>query len=76
MSHRAPRCWLLRLAQHPPRPASPPLPVAETAATTANGRGWVAHDDGITAIGHRGGDCRFDDEIPRHDVLLGAVRAL
>jgi ergothioneine biosynthesis protein EgtB len=31
---------------------------------------WVGFDGGISAIGHEGSDFAFDNESPRHDVLL------
>ena len=32
--------------------------------------GWVAHDGGKVAVGHDGRGFAFDNEAPRHDVLL------
>jgi ergothioneine biosynthesis protein EgtB len=39
-------------------------------ASGAGPRGWVGHDGGITEIGHGGASFAFDNEGPRHRVLL------
>ncbi|VWX62131.1 Ergothioneine biosynthesis protein EgtB [Burkholderiales bacterium 8X] len=31
---------------------------------------WIERDGGVTAIGHAGGEFAFDNETPRHEVLL------
>ncbi|MET0543968.1 MAG: ergothioneine biosynthesis protein EgtB [Variovorax sp.] len=31
---------------------------------------WLAHEGGIAQVGHAGDDFAFDNETPRHDVLL------
>jgi ergothioneine biosynthesis protein EgtB len=32
--------------------------------------GWIGHDGGVVAVGHEGDGFAFDNEGPRHDVLL------
>eukprot|EP00904_Undaria_pinnatifida_P001900 jgi/Undpi1/11710/HiC_scaffold_37.g14005.m1 len=32
--------------------------------------GWVGFEGGVVEVGHRGGAFAFDNELPRHDVLL------
>lgn len=36
--------------------------------------GWLDFGGGITALGHEGDGFRFDNEVPRHDVLLYPYR--
>ncbi|MCB9682822.1 MAG: ergothioneine biosynthesis protein EgtB [Alphaproteobacteria bacterium] len=54
--------------------AQPLQPAWRTAAPRSPTRGpetaWVEVDGGIVAIGHAGGGFCFDNELPRHDVLL------
>ncbi len=38
------------------------------------GSGWIDHDGGIVEIGHDGDGFAFDNEGPRHDVLLRPFR--
>ena len=38
------------------------------------GTGWIDHDGGIVEIGHAGDGFAFDNEGPRHDVLLRPFR--
>ena len=42
------------------------------AAGTGSGSGWIRFEGGRRAIGHDGGSFAFDNEGPRHEVLLGA----
>ena len=53
------------LPAYGPLPWSPP-PVAPTAG------GWHPHDGGVVEIGHDGIGFAFDNEGPRHEVLLRA----
>ena len=57
------------LAQNPLRPA-----YAATDRRTPDRHhdrwGWVGHDGGVTAVGHDTRGFCFDNETPRHDVLL------
>ena len=59
---------LCTLAANPLAPAmrteAPPTPTAPTTA------GWLAHAGGEVAIGHDGSGFAFDNEGPRHRVLL------
>ena len=52
-------------AQPAYRPAPPPVPPAAGSAP-----GWVRFEGGRRAIGHDGGSFAFDNEGPRHEVLL------
>ncbi len=54
------RCGPVYMAEPPPAPAA-----AEP------GDRWVRFEGGRQAIGHDGGDFAFDNETPRHEVLLG-----
>jgi dimethylhistidine N-methyltransferase len=59
------------LFQNPLRPAydpslSPPGPAADADPSW----GWVGHDGGVLAIGHDGRGFCYDNETPRHDVVL------
>jgi ergothioneine biosynthesis protein EgtB len=46
-------------------------PLASTAATHApSALAWHAHPGGIVSIGHGGDDFAYDNERPRHEVLL------
>ncbi len=57
------------LAQNPLRPA-----YASTRVGRARGDGgtwgWVGHDGGVVEVGHDGRGFHFDNEAPRHEVLL------
>jgi ergothioneine biosynthesis protein EgtB len=48
-------------------------PAAEHAAQPA-GAGWVQHDGGRVEVGHAGDGFCFDNELPRHAVLLPQVQ--
>ena len=54
------RCGPAYMAEPPPVPAA-----AEP------GHRWVRFEGGRQVIGHDGGDFAFDNETPRHEVLLG-----
>jgi ergothioneine biosynthesis protein EgtB len=57
-------------AANPLRPAyRAPQPRAEAVSAAADPH-WVAFDGGIRAIGHAGGGFAYDNEGPRHEVLL------
>ena len=56
------------LAQNPLRPAYRVLP--ELAAADPGPLRWCAHPGGIASIGHEGDGFSFDNEQPRHRVLL------
>ena len=43
------------------------LPETTTEATPL---GWLRFSGGISAVGHKGADFSFDNELPQHDVLL------
>jgi ergothioneine biosynthesis protein EgtB len=53
-------------------PASAHAPA--TAATAAAPSAWVDHPGGLVDIGHAGGGFAFDNESPRHTVLLRPFR--
>jgi len=53
---------------NPLLPAYRPDPAAPRAPQKLE---WLAHDGGTVMIGHLGGDFAFDNETPRHPVLLG-----
>jgi ergothioneine biosynthesis protein EgtB len=57
------------LAQNPLRPAYSTLGRRPTDGAD-DSWGWVAHDGGVTAVGHDGRGFCFDNEMPRHEVLL------
>ena len=56
------------LSGNPALPAYGPLPWEHHAAPV--GRRWLAHDGGVAEIGHDGDRFAFDNEGPRHRVLL------
>ncbi|MGH9189464.1 MAG: ergothioneine biosynthesis protein EgtB [Acidimicrobiales bacterium] len=56
------------LSRNPLRPGYGSLPWP--APTIAGPTGWAAHGGGTVEIGHVGGDFAFDNERPRHRVLL------
>jgi dimethylhistidine N-methyltransferase len=64
------------LAQSPLRPAYAATRPGRADGDGVEGRerhgtwGWVAHDGGRVAVGHDGRGFHFDNEAPRHDVLL------
>ena len=57
------------LFQNPLGPAYAP---ATTPAASASAQGWIEHPGGIVEIGHDGAGFAFDNEGPRHRVLLEA----
>jgi ergothioneine biosynthesis protein EgtB len=60
------------LAQLPARPAYDPAgPHPEP---SPGGGGWLDHDGGTLSIGHDGAGFAYDNESPRHDVLLRPFR--
>jgi len=61
------------LAQNPLRPAYDPAaspPPALAGGVEGGAWGWVAHDGGTVEVGHDGRGFAFDNEAPRHEVLL------
>ncbi|HEX2699597.1 MAG TPA: ergothioneine biosynthesis protein EgtB [Acidimicrobiales bacterium] len=56
------------LSCNPLLPAYGPLPWSGRTAPSAGG--WRTHDGGVVEIGHAGGHFAFDNEGPRHEVLL------
>jgi ergothioneine biosynthesis protein EgtB len=59
------------LSCNPTLPAYGPHPWPSSGAGVA---GWADHDGGIVEIGHDGDGFAFDNEGPRHDVLLQPFR--
>jgi ergothioneine biosynthesis protein EgtB len=55
------------LSCNPTQPAYGALPWPSTGAGDA---GWLDHDGGVVEIGHDGASFAFDNEGPRHEVLL------
>ena len=56
------------LSRNPARPAYlPAWPLTQVAARST---GWIDHPAGIVGIGHAGRGFAFDNEAPRHRVLL------
>ena len=67
------------LSCNPTQPAYGALPwsarLQEMESGTAAGEpGWIDHDGGIVEIGHDGAGFAFDNEGPRHEVLLRPFR--
>ncbi len=60
------------LAQHPARPAYDPA--GPHPAPSPGGGDWLDHDGGTLTIGHDGAGFAFDNESPRHEVLLRPFR--
>ncbi len=56
---------------HPAYRAPEPLPVEPAAEEPM---GWIAFEGGLAEIGHRGGGFSFDNENPRHEVLVRPFR--
>jgi ergothioneine biosynthesis protein EgtB len=56
------------LSCHPARPAY--LPAWPLSTVAARRRGWVEHPGGLVGVGATGEGFAFDNERPRHDVLL------
>jgi ergothioneine biosynthesis protein EgtB len=52
------------------RDARVPAPTAAASAAP----GWIDFDGGVVAIGHGGAGFAFDNELPRHEVLLQPFR--
>ena len=61
------------LSCNPFSPAYAPC-VSSTPHATASGLGWVDHPGGIVQLGHVGDGFHFDNEGPRHDVLVAEHR--
>ena len=59
------------LSCNPTQPAYGALPWTSTGAGEP---GWVDHDGGIVEIGHDRASFSFDNEAPRHEVLLRPFR--
>ena len=57
------------LSRNPLRPAYGPGDRANSGIAPPKA-GWIEHDGGLTEIGHRGEGFGFDNEFPRHGVLL------
>jgi len=57
---------------NPLLPAYAPARPAEV--RTSEPAAWIDHPDGIVAVGHDGAGFAFDNEGPRHDVLLRPFR--
>lgn len=55
-------------------PLRPAYRDAEPASTPASPLAWVGIDGGIGVIGHHGADFAFDNEGPRHQVLVRPCR--
>ena len=51
-------------------PLLPAYDAAPPGRAQAHDAGWLAHPGGIVAIGHGGAGFAFDNEGPRHEVLL------
>jgi hypothetical protein len=61
-------------AASPLRPAyRDPLPKVEAVSAAADCE-WIAFDGGIRTIGHDGRGFAYDNEGPRHEVLLRSYR--
>jgi len=61
-------------AQNPLRPAVRPAPASAVAAAAASPLGWVGFDGGTVQTGHAGPAFAFDNESPRHAVVLRPFR--
>jgi dimethylhistidine N-methyltransferase len=57
------------LAQSPLRPAYRD-DLRQPAGAADDRWGWVGHEGGVVAVGHDGRGFAFDNEAPRHEVLL------
>ncbi len=60
------------LSCNPLRPAYGDLPWPTSRGV--NGQGWIDHDGGIVEVGHAGDGFAFDNEGPRHEILLRPFR--
>ena len=58
------------LSRNPLAPDYAPATSATAPASRAGDNGWVGHDGGLVEIGHGGKGFCFDNETPRHAVLL------
>ncbi|HUC06048.1 MAG TPA: ergothioneine biosynthesis protein EgtB [Acidimicrobiales bacterium] len=58
------------LSRNPLQPAYRPDDPRPRAGQTPQRAGWIEHEGGISRIGHAGRGFGFDNEFPRHDVLL------
>ena len=58
------------LSCNPLLPAYGPLPWASAPSAAAGADGWHACEGGVVEIGHDGDGFSFDNEGPRHEVLL------
>jgi ergothioneine biosynthesis protein EgtB len=59
------------LSRNPLQPVYGPLPWPAAGAGVA---GWADHEGGIVSLGHDGDGFSFDNEEPRHDLLLRPFR--
>ncbi len=64
---------LALFAANPLRPAYKPAQPTATGGETRSAR-WLAFPGGIHGVGHRGGSFCYDNECPRHEVLLRDYR--
>ena len=60
-------------AQNPLLPAYAPFRPCKADAAPAE---WIAFDGGLTEVGHDGSGFAFDNEMPRHEVLLPPFRLM
>jgi ergothioneine biosynthesis protein EgtB len=59
-----------KTALRPSAPASP----SDAGGKSQSPLPWLEHSGGVVQIGHAGGGFAFDNETPRHDVLLRPFR--
>ena len=59
------------LSCNPAQPVYRPEGAPASPAADAPAAAWVSFDGGRCAVGHDGDSFAFDNETPRHDVLLG-----
>jgi ergothioneine biosynthesis protein EgtB len=62
------------LAANPLRPAYAGRGAAPVGVTGATPLRWLAHEGQVASIGHEGGGFAFDNEGPRHRVLVDSFR--
>lgn len=61
------------LSHNPTQPSYQPAAEGSPAGATLGApAGWVRFEGGRQSLGHGGGSFAFDNESPRHEVLLGA----